>query len=71
MERAVIMSDAGDLSLNLNTKESAMPTDDLNLEKMEKTLIQKAMQKSEGNISRAAAELGISRAALYRKLEKM
>ncbi|MGV4528674.1 sigma-54-dependent transcriptional regulator [Ornithobacterium rhinotracheale] len=71
MERAVIMSDAGELSLNLNTKESAMPTDDLNLEKMEKTLIQKAMQKSEGNISRAAAELGISRAALYRKLEKM
>ena len=32
--------------------------------------IQKAMKKCEGNISRAAEMLGITRFALYRKLEK-
>lgn len=45
-------------------------TDTLNLSELEQKAILKAMKKSEGNISRAAELLGITRFALYRKLEK-
>ncbi|MCR9288341.1 MAG: sigma-54 dependent transcriptional regulator [Bacteroidetes bacterium] len=41
-----------------------------NLDELEKWAIQKAMTKNRGNITKAAAELGITRAALYRRLEK-
>jgi transcriptional regulator of acetoin/glycerol metabolism len=37
---------------------------------MEKLMVQKAIDKHTGNISRAAAELGLTRAALYRRIEK-
>ncbi|MGB0175615.1 MAG: helix-turn-helix domain-containing protein [Owenweeksia sp.] len=37
---------------------------------MEKHLIIKALEKFKGNISRAASELGLTRAALYRRMEK-
>ncbi len=40
------------------------------LEDMEKIMVQKAIDKYKGNISRAAAELGLTRAALYRRIEK-
>lgn len=43
----------------------------LNLEQLERQTIEKAMKLSEGNISRAAEYLGITRFALYRKLEKL
>ena len=33
-------------------------------------VIRKALDQQEGNISRAAAELGLTRASLYRRLEK-
>ena len=42
----------------------------LNLEETEKLLIQKALEKHNGNISKAAKDLGLTRAALYRRLEK-
>ena len=42
----------------------------LNLMELEQKAIEKAMKKCEGNISRAAEMLGITRFALYRKLEK-
>ena len=42
----------------------------LNLEETEKLLIQQAIEKHQGNISRAARDLGLTRAALYRRLEK-
>ena len=44
--------------------------DGLNLMEIEKMLVQKAIDKYEGNISKAAKELGLTRAALYRRLEK-
>jgi transcriptional regulator of acetoin/glycerol metabolism len=40
------------------------------LEDVEKVVIQKALSKHGGNISHAAKELGLTRAALYRRLEK-
>jgi transcriptional regulator of acetoin/glycerol metabolism len=55
---------------------SAKPTNDkintnsLNLDEVEKNMIQKAIDKNSGNISKAAKELGLTRASLYRRLEK-
>jgi len=76
LERAVIMSDGyeineHDLQLNPN-RFSNQPTihEEMALGDMEKLMVQKAIDKHKGNISRAAAELGLTRAALYRRIEK-
>ena len=37
---------------------------------IEKILVNKALDKHEGNISKAAKELGLTRAALYRRIQK-
>ncbi len=50
--------------------ELALPDDDLNLEKMEYLLIERSLKKHRYNISHAAKELGLTRAALYRRMEK-
>jgi transcriptional regulator of acetoin/glycerol metabolism len=42
----------------------------MNLEELERDAIERAMQKAEGNISKAAELLGITRYTLYRKLNK-
>lgn len=78
IERGVIMSEdheikPSDFNLSTQTTESKIPTneyDNLNLQDIEKLLVQKALDKYEGNISKAAKELGLTRAALYRRLEK-
>ena len=78
MERGVIMSDgteikASDFNLSsvpLSSKASNVEYDNLNLQEIEKILVEKALEKHEGNISKAAKELGLTRAALYRRLEK-
>lgn len=44
--------------------------DDLNLARLEKRTIKKALQQHRYNISHAARELGLTRAALYRRMEK-
>ncbi|MDE5430810.1 sigma-54-dependent transcriptional regulator [Elizabethkingia meningoseptica] len=73
IERSVILSDHGLLQLSLpkpmedNLQE--IP-DVLNIEEMEEILIKKALKKHQGNISLAAEDLGLSRAALYRRMEK-
>ena len=43
---------------------------DMPLDEMEKLMVNKAIEKHKGNISRAATELGLTRAALYRRIEK-
>ena len=49
----------------------AAPTlEELTLEEVEKVLMQKAMAKHAGNVSRAAEALGISRSAFYRRMQK-
>lgn len=45
-------------------------TKNLNLEEMEKELIREAIRLNTGNMSKAAHDLGITRAALYRRIEK-
>jgi transcriptional regulator of acetoin/glycerol metabolism len=49
---------------------AAPPVEDMTLEEMEKALIQKALARCNGNVSQAAQALGLSRSALYRRLEK-
>lgn len=52
--------------------EKKVDTDEiLNLEQLERHAVERAMKRSEGNLSRAAEYLGITRYALYRKLEKL
>jgi len=77
MERAVIMAEGEDLSasdLIFSPIESSMPKDaepaELNLSALEKNAILKVIEKHNGNISRAAKELGLTRTALYRRLSK-
>lgn len=73
MERSVILSDHGILQLSLpkpmENASEGLP-DVLNIEEMEEILIKKALKKHQGNISSAAEDLGLSRAALYRRMEK-
>jgi transcriptional regulator with PAS, ATPase and Fis domain len=58
------------LLTSLTDGDSAMVFDDYNLEEVEKTVIRKALDKHEGNISKTADELGLTRASLYRRMEK-
>lgn len=74
IERAVIITDniqiqTEDLHFSTKKLETSLSTS-LNLEETEKLLIEQALQKHQGNISRAAKDLGLTRAALYRRLEK-
>ena len=74
IERAVLLSSGdvvrvSDLSLR-NPRESAQRMEDLSLEEVESMLIRKAIDRYSGNISQAAEALGLSRSALYRRLQK-
>ena len=73
VERAVLMARgervaAGDLGLQAARAEPSL--DDLSLEEVERMLIVKTLQRHDGNVSRAALALGLSRSAMYRRLEK-
>ena len=77
IERAIIMAEGNELDSRdfffLSAKpasEKAPTTVTLNLDDMERSTIQRAIDKSGGNISKAAKELGLTRASLYRRLEK-
>jgi transcriptional regulator of acetoin/glycerol metabolism len=77
IERAVIMADgpllaAKDLIFS-PIESAAEPMDDngdLKLSSVEKSTILRVIEKHNGNISRAAKELGLTRTALYRRLSK-
>ena len=80
VERAVILSNKPtlqpeDFFFNAEGPRSAQDQQDLQLEKfdleeVEKLLIRKVLKKHGGNISKAAGDLGLTRASLYRRLEK-
>ncbi len=74
VERAVIITDNNTIlpeDLHFSSKKTTVNQENsLNLEETEKLLIQQALEKHHGVISRAAKDLGLTRAALYRRLEK-
>jgi len=74
IERAVIMTDSATLQesdfLLSRSLTSGPVSNTLNLDEVERAAIAKALQMHNGNISKAADELGLTRASLYRRMEK-
>lgn len=78
LERAIILSNSSVLQpedFNFTAPiakegEQQINLDQFNLEEVEKLLIRKVLKKYNGNITQAAAELGLTRSSLYRRLEK-
>jgi len=77
MERAIIMSDdevLGEKDLLFSPIESSVAQtnehDDYKLSTIEKNTILRVIEKHNGNITKAARELGLTRTALYRRLSK-
>ncbi len=76
IERAVIMTESewinhNDLQMRpVNKVSEELDLDNYELDKVEKTIILKVMKMHQGNISKAASELGLTRTSLYRRMEK-
>lgn len=78
LERAVILAEGAwlrptDFPLYAAARERSDAADegDLNLERLERKAIERAMRQSKGNVTYAAELLGITRFSLYRKMEKL
>lgn len=81
IERAIVLTDKTELSdedirlentvTSSNKKNSLESTDSLNLETLERQAIKRAVSLSNGNLTQAAELLGITRFALYRKIDKL
>jgi DNA-binding NtrC family response regulator len=74
VERAVLMAQgpmikAQDLALRAG-RDAPAKLDEMSLEEVEAFLIRKALDRHSGNVSHAAATLGLSRSALYRRLQR-
>jgi len=75
LERAVIMADSAtlqesDFLFSRKGNDSSPDPDTLKLDEVERAAVVKAVQLHNGNISKAADELGLTRASLYRRMEK-
>lgn len=75
IERAVLLGDGASLSIaDLAADAGDMVPEgeggDLNLERSERAMVEAALKRHAFNISRAAAELGLTRTALYRRMAK-
>lgn len=79
IERATLLADHDtvritDLALGVSSNPSAAPAgqrmEDMSLEDVERVLITKALSRFQGNVSLAAQALGLSRSALYRRLQR-
>ncbi|HYV97707.1 MAG TPA: sigma-54 dependent transcriptional regulator [Gemmatimonadaceae bacterium] len=74
VERATLLSD-GDrvraVDFSLGTSVAGPPKlEDMSLEDVERVLVTKALDRFDGNVSRAAEALGLSRSAMYRRLQR-
>jgi DNA-binding NtrC family response regulator len=74
VERAVLLA-SGEVveaaDLNLRTRpDDVQPLEEMALEEVERVLIQKALRRHDGNVTQAADALGLSRSALYRRLQR-
>ncbi len=75
VERALLLMQGttvhpADLALPAAHGGAAASLDDMPLEEVERVLIRKALQRHDGNVSQAAEALGLSRSALYRRLQR-
>lgn len=75
IERAVLMAradyvTASDLGLRAGEHEDARRLEEMSLEEVETYLIEKTLARFNGNVNQAADALGLSRSALYRRLQK-
>jgi transcriptional regulator of acetoin/glycerol metabolism len=76
LERAVIMSDGHDLledDIQLTTVKSSQSEsiiESYNLDEIEQRVIERALRNNQGNVSKAASDLGLTRTSLYRRMEK-
>lgn len=75
IERAVIMCETNELNphdffFSTQVEKENFEMDSYNLDDLEKTAIRKILLKYDGNVTKAAKELGITRASLYRRMEK-
>lgn len=76
VERAVILGDAPVLEVDdfllakRLRRDDDLVLDDVKLNSVEETVIRRVLTRSGGNVTRAAKTLGLTRAALYRRLEK-
>ena len=74
VERAILMCpgseiDVEDLGLRRGAGNS-LPLEDLELAEVERLLVERALEHHDGNVSRAARKLGLSRSAMYRRLKQ-
>jgi DNA-binding NtrC family response regulator len=74
VERSVLMArgsriEASDLGLR-RRDDGSMLMDELTLDEAERLMIEKALERHQGNVSKAAEALGLSRSALYRRLQR-
>jgi DNA-binding NtrC family response regulator len=75
VERAVLLArgdevGAAELALTPALADGAPPLEQLPLDEVERELIRRALRRHDGNVSEAAKALGLSRSALYRRLER-
>ena len=74
IERATLLAEGGQVTaaeLNFRPVSEAAPKlDELSLEEVERVLITKALSRHDGNVTLAAQALGLSRSALYRRLQR-
>jgi DNA-binding NtrC family response regulator len=74
VERAVLLARGEEIEpANLSIasmRSQAQTADTMSIEEMEAQLIRRVLRRCDGNISQAAEALGLSRAALYRRIEK-
>lgn len=76
LERAVILTESSTLQKEdfmLSSRQNTLMQggyQSLNLESIEKEVIEKALKKHSGNVTQASSELGLTRNALYRRMEK-
>jgi transcriptional regulator with PAS, ATPase and Fis domain len=76
IERAIILSDgsmleSGDFLFSpIDKRTEEMDFESYNLDHIEEKVVKHALRKHSGNVSKAAKELGLTRASLYRRMEK-
>lgn len=73
IERAVLLASHPSIEsddLLLKARAAALTLDDMTLEEVERALIQKALARHDGNATKAGEALGLSRSAMYRRLQQ-